>query len=669
MRLLLSFLLAALAARAQITVTAATPLWVDAQAPESVRRAADDLRADLAKAFGKNPPLVSQDPGGTCVRIGVGLGAGPDTETLEIRADGGQVVLTGSDPRGTIYAVYEFARRFLEADPFHHWTEAVPPRRKQVVVPAGTRIRERPAVRYRGWFINDEDLLTGWTPGDADGTGIALATWDKIFETLLRLKGNMIVPGTFIFPDEPQVRAAGRRGLVITQHHIEVLGANTWRWPENTPYAFGSAPQFLLAAWRNSVRGYGDQEVIWTVGYRGKHDRAFWEDDPSVGPTEADRARAIRQAIDRQIELVRQERRRPYFLMNAWMESVPLIRKGLLKIPPGVTLVWPDNGHGMIRDEGDIAAGQGVYYHTAMYNSRANQLTEMVPLARIHRELGRALKAGATEYLLVNVSDIRPYPLTTRAVMELAWDPAPWRLPEAEAVTRYLQTWCREEFGERAAVAAEAYYRAYFAAPGRYGPQEHLTLADNAYHTFARHALVEMITGQPEGPSWHRPPGGLGDFLAAAGRAAAEAEPRWAQARALAERARPLVPAARRPFFGYHVLGQLAFHEHSNRMLRLVAEAYRETEPAARRRLLTEAAAEAGKARAVLDAAEYGPWRGFFRTEYFVDVLHTRALLEAAAAQLGGKPLPAGLPVRVLARDPYVPIKAYQRDRRLVVTP
>ncbi len=222
------------------------------------------------------------------------------------------------------------------------------------------------------------------------------------------------------------------------------------------------------------------------MGYRGRHDRPFWEDDKSIPPTNEARASAIRQAIDQQLLIVRSERQSPQFLMNAWMEAVPFIRQGLLRMPPGVTLVWPDNGHGVIRDEGTIAKGQGVYYHTAMHNGLANQLTEMVPLARIERELGRAARAGATGYLLVNVSDVRPYPLTTRAVMDLAVTGATWSAEE------YLRRWCREEFGEQAAAAVADYYRAYFAAPGKYGPAEHQTLAGNAYHNFRPPDLDEI---------------------------------------------------------------------------------------------------------------------------------------------------------------------------------
>ena len=77
--------------------------------------------------------------------------------------------------------------------------------------------------------------------------------------------------------------------------------------------------------------------------------------------------------------------------------------------------VWPDDmGNGFITDNGKVQAGQGVYYHTAMYTASRNQLSEMIPPGRIYGELGRFARAGATNYLLVNVSDVRPVPLVHR---------------------------------------------------------------------------------------------------------------------------------------------------------------------------------------------------------------------------------------------------------------
>jgi len=632
------------------------------RAPGAVRKAANDLASDMEKVFGARPVLTNSRTKNSRTAIVIEAGGAGGPESYRITANPNRtVVLNGADTRGTIYAVYEFSRRFLGVDPLYYWTDHEPQKRKSITIPNDTKIEGAPpAFRYRGWFLNDEDLLTGWSPGKKDKTAISLETWDHVFEALLRLQGNMIVPGTFIFPDEPQVKAAGERGLVITQHHIEVLGTNTYRWPDSTPYSFAQQPQLLINAWRNSVRQYAPgQEVIWTVGYRGRHDRAFWQDDPSIPANDQARANAIREAIDKQLELVRAERKEPYFLMNAWMESVPFIRKGLLKLPPGVTLVWPDNGHGVIRDEGTIGKGQGVYYHTAMYNGIANQLTEMVPLERIERELGRAAKAGATEYLLVNVSDLRPYPMTTRAVMDLAVKGVGWSADE------YLKRWCREEFGSAAAPAVEAYYRAYFEAPGRYGKAEQQTLADNAYHNFMRLLLSGLIHGDKDVTEvLKRRPAWMSILnLETAARYTGEARQRWAAARVLAMKAAKQIPADRRQFFQSHVKTQLDIHEHSNRALQLTAEAWSDQASAPAK--LAEVVAELKLVLASMHAAEYGKWKGFYEEDRFVNVRKSLALAEGAALKLAGKPLPEGLVNDPFIVDTYEWLKDYQGERRV----
>ena len=45
----------------------------------------------------------------------------------------------------------------------------------------------------------------------------------------------MVVPGTWIFPDDAQVHAATERGLIVNQHHAIPLGVNVARWPQRCP--------------------------------------------------------------------------------------------------------------------------------------------------------------------------------------------------------------------------------------------------------------------------------------------------------------------------------------------------------------------------------------------------------------------------------------------------
>lgn len=674
--------------KAAVVLTSATTLLIDPLEPEPVQKAAKDLAADLAKVFGKTVQIARRpaDAGVTtiCVAWDHNLPAAvprpSGREVLRLQAVRNPwpgsparhaVVLSGSDMRGAIYAIYQFSQEFLGVDPLYWWTDHGPARRAEVRIPDNfTETRGPPSFRYRGWFINDEDLLTGWKPGAARGTGIALEVWDRLFEAILRLKGNMIVPGTFLFPDEPQVRAAGERGLIVTQHHMEVLGTNTYRWPDEKPYSFAAVPDLMAAAWRRAARQYQPgQEAIWTVGYRGRHDRPFWADDKDAAATDAARARLIRAAIDRQIEIVRRERPQPYFLMNAWAEAVPFIRQGLLRIPDGVTLVWPDNGHGLIRDENTIGKGQGVYYHTAMYNQRANQLTEMVPLDRLRRELGRAVKAGATEYLLDNTSDTRPVLMTTRALMELAWDAKPWMAEGRDQSSLFLRKWCKEEFGPQAAPLLESYYRAYFGAPARYGQAEDEAMGDNFYHTLGRDLLVRLITGDTAMPhrysQYFPDPRDLSRYAARLAEICQEAEPRWEKARQLAEKAKPLVPADRRNFFQAYVLTQLGIHQHSNRMLLHLAEAAQGAAASAQLEKMAAAIVDIQNVSEALHAAEYGKWAGFYQGDLFVNVRHSLALARAYRDKLEGKPLPAEVPISVRPADPYVALKAYQRDRRV----
>jgi hypothetical protein len=679
----------AVGVRAQVAINSATTLLIDSNEPAPVQKAARDLASDMEKVFGARVQVVHRPADAKATTLWIGLkGELPKGierplgwEILTLQAVRNPlpaspirqaIVLTGSDVRGTIYAIYQFSQEFLGVDPLYWWTDHPPAHRAQVLVPIDWKeVQGSPTFRYRGWFTNDEDLLTGWRPGVADQTGISLETWDRVFEAILRLKGNMVCPGTFNFPYEPQIVAAGERGLILTQHHVEPLGLNTYRWPKDQPYSLVSHADLLIAAWKRAVSQYRNPEIIWTLGYRGEHDRPFWDDDKSAPTSDQKRAQVINKAIEDQIGIVRAAGREPNFIMNAWRESSRFMQQGFLHIPEGVSLVWPDNGHGLIQDGNTIGKGQGVYYHTAMLDSRSNHLTERVPLERIGRELGRAAGASATNYLLVNTANVRPVVMTTRAVMELAWQADPWRTNgKVDQSSLYLEKWCREEFGAAAASALEDYYRAYFAAPARYGEQEDATMADHYYQTVARLMLLRFIAGDDTSPvrSFRSIPEFanlkvMGTYLA---RITTEADPRWRNARLLAEKAKPLVPAARQDFFQANVLTQVDLQVHSNRMLMHLAQAATNLHGADHAAHIHAAIAEGEKIQDALRAAEYGKWKGFYTGgDWLLNIPLTMALMKAYQDKLEGKEVPQN--ILIWGPDSghgYPLIKAYQGDER-----
>lgn len=320
------------------------------------------------------------------------------------------------------------------------------------------------------------------------------------------------------------------------------------------------------------------------------------------------------------------------------------MHQGVLKVPPGVTLVWADDGGGLLRDGGLIAKGEGVYYHTAVIGGNANNFTERVPVSRVQSELGRAASAGATRYLLLNTADIRPVVMTTRAVMELAWNAKPWIAKNHNQAQRYLAQWGREEFGAAAAPLLVQYYRAYFHAPARYGTKPDAIMGDTFYQILGRALLMRIIKCRTASPlefqKLHNVRGYLED-PAMLIRICEQAKGRWKNAARLAKAARERVPLNRRGFFQAHVLTQLGYHIHSNQMLIELAKAATPgTLPPAQLKDMQAAILQIHAVLKGFHQADVGKWAGFYtRGDWFVDVPLTLALAQACERKLEGRQL------------------------------
>src|SRR5262245_4647416 len=664
---------------APLVLDAATTILVGADEPPPIAAAARDLASDFEKVLGRAPRIVqrAEDTATTTVVIGLrsalmqslrpATAGAAESFSLSVRDATWRVaprrravVLTGADMRGTMYAVYQFAEQFLGIDPLYYWTDHVPARTTAIDLPATLdETFPAPLFKYRGFFINDEDLLTGWASGErSDHTGISLAVWDKIYETTLRLKGNIVAPGTWIFPDEPQIAKAGARGLIVTQHHAIPLGVNVARWPENTPYSYGTHPEILQRAWRNAVMAYPrDQEILWTVGLRGLSDTSYAVFDPSVGNDSHALGRVIGKAMADQVSIVRAIRPDASFITNLWQEGARLVQQGDLEIPQGVHAVWADDGYGNLQDAGKVAAGNGAYYHVAMMNSRANQLTELVPVERIYSEIGRYSAAGATHYLLVNTSDIRPVPMTIRAVMDAAWKGVP--AGGTGAASDFYRRWSADQFGNGAAEKVAAVYQQYFKAPPRTtvnnGTREY---GDQLYHTETRRMLTTdaidwpLYTVASQAPPWvplrrvdATGPGGASipakewvrTTANTEAEVCAEAQPRWDTLWQQAHAAESSVAPDRLPFYRAHVLTMIAINRYSNQMLLDVSKAVQAVaggNSSHARDLLQQAMQAVDEIRQAETAAEYGQWKNWYAGDWLTNVNRTRLVIHSYLQRL-----------------------------------
>ena len=685
-----------------IIIDSTVTLLLAPDEPQPLEAAAEDLQSDFAKVLGSKPQIVRSADAAGPVTIWIGeISMLPEglrpvglskSESFSISAARGQlksrahriVSLAGADLRGTIYAIYQFSEEYLDVDPLYYWTDHEPPRRARIELPASlNRQFPAPVFKYRGFFINDEDLLTGWAPGETkDHTGISLQVWNKIFETILRLKGNMVAPGTWIFPDEPQIQLAGKRGLILTQHHAIPLGLNVARWPKDVPYSFTSRPEILERAWKNAAAAYAPgQEVLWTVGLRGLSDASYANFDPSVRGHDKALGELVTKAIADQIEIVRSLRPDAKFITSLWQEGARLVHQGYLNIPPEVATVWADTGYGYLQDKGLVTAGQGAYYHVAMMNGRANQLSEMVPVERIHSELGRYLKAGATHYLLLNTSDIRPVSMTTKAVMDVAWSGLPDPAGEKDP---YYKQWASEEFGPRAAANVAEIYTEYFAAPAHLpGDEPLLEYGDNYYQTEARRFLEGYMVGFPlyflpgQAPTWTTPrvftlpsdnprTADLRESLKGEIQRCGEAQPRWDALWTKALAAEPLVLPERLPFYRAHVLAMIAIGRGSNRILLSVAQAVldaKDGKTQAARAAVQQALLAFEEIAKAEKSAEYGKWKDWYGGDWLTGIPRTRELVQIFGKRLEDPRSPMPPPVFWTGWEAYYHIMHYEGER------
>jgi hypothetical protein len=340
--------------------------------------------------------------------------------------------------------------------------------------------------------------------------------------------------------------------------------------------------------------------------------------------------------------------------------------------------VWADTGYGYLQDKGLVTAGQGAYYHVAMFNAMANQLSEMVPVERIDSELGRYIKAGATDYLLLNTSDIRPVSMTAKAVMDIAWKGLPSNVAGEDG--RFYRQWSSDEFGPKAAPAVAKIYQDYFDAPAHLpNEQPALEYGDNYYQTQARRFLLDYMVQFPlyslpgQAPTWTTPrvfPGAsenpAADALKSEIQRCSDAQPRWDALWAKAVAAEPLVSPERRAYYQAHVLTMIAIDRESNRILLSVAQAVQDAESGKTQ----ESRAKVDQALMAFDeifknekAAEYGKWKDWYRGDWLTGIGRTRDLLQVFRTQLADPLSPMPPPVLWTGWEAYYHIMHYEGDR------
>lgn len=402
------------------------------------------------------------------------------------------LMIAGSDERGTMFGLYHFIELYLGVDPFYFWSGNEPKPRETLHWEHVNLSAGEPSFKLRGWFINDEDLLTEWENGGGKrnidypfyGQVVTAGVMQHIVEALVRSRYNLIIPASFIDILNPAeahlVDEAVKRGVFVSQHHIEPLGVsghsffNYWK-PQGKDYKFSyySNKEQLMEVWETYVRKWSQYpNVVWQIGLRGIGDNPMWYADKNVPQSNAERGKIISDAMQAQINLIEKYNKgeKPFITTTLWGEGSFLNNEGFLKIPEDVTIVFADNNPGW-RWQTDFYSTQrnpkntyGIYYHIALWESGPH-LAQVIPPHKTFDLLREAQQNQACQYAIFNVSNVREFVLPIHAASQMLWN-----INEFNPDT-FLQKWIQDRFPIHQETIFKA-YKSYFSSYATHPKQE-----------------------------------------------------------------------------------------------------------------------------------------------------------------------------------------------------
>ncbi|MCV9388917.1 glycosyl hydrolase 115 family protein [Reichenbachiella ulvae] len=471
-------------------------IYVDAKSDPLIHWAVKDFASDIESITGEKVNIITDDlPGPDTPGIVIGSLGDPliQTNSKDILNDlsqqwekfiilkqGKQLLITGSDVRGTVYGLFEVSER-LGISPWKWWADVKTIKKEQLTLHLpNSKIEQSPSVQFRGIFLNDEDWgLQPWAAKTLEPeTGdIGPKTYEKIFQLLLRLKANTLWPAMhpstkafFSIPGNQEM--AEKYHIHIGTSHAEpMLRNNVDEWKEEYgEYNYFTNREKVQAYWQERVAESQSGDYIYTVGMRGIHDSGM---EGHASPEEkrelletiiSDQRQMLSNELDVELNKIPQ-------VFIPYKEVLDIYNQGM-DLPDDISLMWTDDNYGYIRRHSDEqeqkrAGGSGVYYHLSYWGRPHDYLwLSTTQPGLIAYEMTRAYQNGAQKIWIANVGDIKPAEYNMELFMDLAWDISqPYGSPD-----QHLQQYCEREFGpakaqEIANLLEEYYHLAFIRKP------------------------------------------------------------------------------------------------------------------------------------------------------------------------------------------------------------
>ena len=443
-------------------------IYMDANDCRGVSYAANALVKDIRNVSGSQATITSNRKATILVGT-IGHSAAIDQLVKQKRINGNllkgkrekfiitvvnnQLVIAGSDRRGTIYGIYELSQQ-MGVSPWYDWADVPVEHHDSIFVNRGTYTDGEPAVRYRGIFLNDEaPCLTSWVK-NTYGTGYGdHRFYQRVFELVLRLRGNMMWPAmwgwAFYADDAENEKTADEMGVVMSTSHHEPMARNHQEYARNRkgwgPWNYQKDKANLQKFFREGIERMKGTEQIVTIGMRGDGDEAM--------SAEAD-TKLMSQIINDQRKIIadvtgKKASETPQ-VWALYKEVLDYYDKGM-KVPDDVTLLLCDDNWGNVRrvpnaQERKHKGGWGLYYHVDYVGApRNSKMLNVTPVQNPWEQLTLAYENGIDRLWILNVGDLKPMEYPISQFMDMAWNPHKYSVNN---ITRHTRDWCAQQFGE-----------------------------------------------------------------------------------------------------------------------------------------------------------------------------------------------------------------------------
>jgi hypothetical protein len=374
-------------------------------------------------------------------------------ESFVIQTVGNNLVVAGSDKRGTIYGIYDISEK-IGVSPWYWWADAPVKKSSTVYIKTGRYVQQSPKVKYRGIFINDESpSMSGWA--QAKFGGINSKMYVHMFELLLRLKANFLWPamwGNAFNEDDPMSPVlADEYGIVMgNSHHEPMMRAQkeyTNRKKDIGPWDYVTNADNIKKFWTDGLERNKNYDNLITMGMRGDGDVAMGKGN------DEDNIKTLKQVVADQRDIIKKVYGKdPSEVPQLWaiFTEVQRYYDAGLNVPDDVTLLFCDNNWGYIRRTGperelNRKGGLGMYYHIDMNGGPWNdRWVNTTTIPKLREQFNLAYQTGIDRIWVINVGDLKPKEMPIDFIMHYAWNP---NAISANQTVDYMVNWATGIFG------------------------------------------------------------------------------------------------------------------------------------------------------------------------------------------------------------------------------